>query len=159
MAYDEAAYNRMKFRLGDYIRCRRFYVRHFKELEILERKIEAAGLSIDYTKPKVKTSVTGNAAYTDWVIDAIDLKAQLIAERDELIRAKEATKRLIDNIEDEDQKDVLQYKYLRGWKWQEIGKVMGYSSDWARHKCYEAVKILAEKSTTQNHIGCDSMLM
>ena len=144
-------YEQMKFRLGDYVRCRRFYERHRRELILIEQKLKAVGISIDYSKPNVKTSAPGNAAYADWITDAMFIRKQLAEEETEVVKARDSVNRLINMLTDLDQKDVLRYKYVMDWQWREIGKIMGYSPDWVRHKSYEAVKCLAEKTTTHNH--------
>ena len=144
-------YEQMKFSLGDYIRARRLHERHTRELRLIEMKLESVGIGIDYSKPTVKTSSSSNAAYADWITEAMFISRQLEEEAREVKAAKKDVLTLIDSLEDTDHRDVMRYKYINGWRWSEIGRIMGYSSDWARHKCYEGIRMLAEKSTTHNH--------
>lgn len=144
-------YEQMKFCLGDYVRTSRIHERHKRELKMIETKLESVGIGIDYSKPAVKTSSSSNAAYADWITEAMFLSRQLKDEAREVQAAKKTVSTLIDTLSDTDCKDVMRYKYINDWRWSEIGSVMGYSCDWARHKCYEGIRKLAEKSTTHNH--------
>ena len=144
-------YDQMKYELGDYLRCKRIYERHKRELALTESKMKSAGISVDYSKPRIKSSVAGNAAYAHWIEEAMFIRKQLEAEAKEVIAAKDALIHIIDRLESQDQKDILRYKYLNGWPWYEIGRVMNYSPEWARHVCYQAIRILADKTTTHNH--------
>lgn len=151
-------YERMKFMLGDYLRCRKVYDRHVRELALMNSKLEYVGISIDYSKPRVKGPAAGNAAYAEWITEAMFLSRQLETEAVEVSSAREKTKALIDSLDDAVHKDVLRYKYINGWRWDEIARVMGYSVEHTRHTGYEAVRILAamsenkKKITTHNHL-------
>lgn len=144
-------YEQMKFKLGDYLRCCKEYEKHVRELELLKEKLRHAGITVDISKPKVKTSAAGHAAYAEWIEDAMFREKQLEEEIRECRLAKKTLEQIIDILEDHDQQSVLRYKYLNGWNWNEIGRVMNYSRDWARHVCYDAIKTLSIKSTTHNH--------
>lgn len=41
--------------------------------------------------------------------------------------------RTIDQVEDEQYRDVLKYRYLNGWSWKDIAERMGFSQDWLWH--------------------------
>lgn len=143
-------YDQMKYNLGDYLRCKRIFERHKRELAMIESRMKSAGTSVDYSKPRIKQSAAGNAAYAAWIEEAMFLRKQLKDEEVEVKAAKKKIIRIIERLQSQDQKDVLRYKYVNGWPWYEIGKVMNYSPEWARHVCYQAIRILAEKTTTHN---------
>ena len=145
-------YEQMKFKLGDYLRCRKVYKRHMRELELLEAKLLHVGSTVNNSQPKVKKSAAGNAAYAEWIENAMFMAKQLKDEKKEVRQAKKAVARIINRLESQEEKDVLRYKFLHGWRWNEIARVMNFSEDWARHISYQAIRTLAEKTTTHNHL-------
>lgn len=141
------AYQKMKYKLNDYIRCQRIVERHEREAAILRAKINAgSGGGIDYSKPNVVTSPGDGAAYTDWVTDLVSLEQQIVREYIELSEIKIQTLMLIRNITDKDKNDVLRLRYINGWRWEEIGDVMHLSPGRVRHICYEAIEDLVKVS-------------
>lgn len=139
-------YEQMKFTMGDYLRCRRIHERHKRELELLQSKLVSVGISIDYSKPKVKSSGSGNAAYADWITEAMFLADEIRREADEVASARIQVEKRIAQLKDPEKEDVLRYKYINAWTWREIGQVAGYTDHRARHLCYEAIRELADKS-------------
>ena len=66
------------------------------------------------------TDLSGYAARVD------ELEQEIIEARYERIAAYERVKRCIETMEDEREKTLLTYRYIRGMKWEEIAVKMDY---------------------------------
>ena len=52
--------------------------------------------------------------------------------------------RVIDAVEDGQYRDLLKYRYLNGWSWQQISERMSFSQDWLWHlhaRALQAVRV------------------
>ena len=55
------------------------------------------------------------------------MERELIRKRFDRIQSFRKVQAAIEEIEDETEKDLLTYRYLKGMKWEEIAVEMGYS--------------------------------
>lgn len=72
---------------------------------------------------------------SDYAVKVDEIEQELIAARYSRICAFQDVQKRIETMEDEREKDLLTYRYLRGLKWEEVAVRMGYS--WQRtHKVH-----------------------
>ena len=55
----------------------------------------------------------------------------------------------IDALEDALQRDVLRYRYLNGWSWEEICRRTGYSPGWVHRKRREGLRAMLNQDSGQ----------
>lgn len=64
---------------------------------------------------------------SDYAAKVDELERELIRKRYDRICSFQRVQTAIEAVEDEAEKDLLTYRYLRGMKWEEIAVKMGYS--------------------------------
>ena len=64
---------------------------------------------------------------SDYTAKVDELERELIQKRYDRICSFQKVQAAIEAVEDEAEKDLLTYRYLRGMKWEEIAVKMGYS--------------------------------
>lgn len=64
---------------------------------------------------------------SDYAAKVDELERELIQKRYDRICSFQRVQSAIEAVEDEAEKDLLTYRYLRGMKWEEIAVKMGYS--------------------------------
>lgn len=64
---------------------------------------------------------------SDYAAKVDELERELIQKRYDRIRSFLRVQTAIEAVEDEAEKDLLTYRYLRGMKWEEIAVKMGYT--------------------------------
>ena len=64
---------------------------------------------------------------SDYTAKVDELERELIRKRFDRIQSFRKVQAAIEEIEDETEKDLLTYRYLKGMKWEEIAVEMGYS--------------------------------
>ena len=64
---------------------------------------------------------------SDYAAKVDELERELIRKRFDRIQSFRKVQAAIEEIEDETEKDLLTYRYLKGMKWEEIAVEMGYS--------------------------------
>lgn len=64
---------------------------------------------------------------SDYAVKVDEIEQAIIAARYSRICAFQEVQRRIETMEDEVEKDLLTYRYLRGLKWEEVAVRMGYS--------------------------------
>lgn len=64
---------------------------------------------------------------SDYASRLDEIEQEIVLSRYERIRAFQKVQRAIEEMEDEQEKDLLTYRYLRGMKWEEVAVKMGYS--------------------------------
>lgn len=113
------------------------YQRAKRQLERLEE--ELAELRLDKMCPSViqdgMPHASGGGDLSGYAarVDALERKI-LKARYKRIQRFKEIRDR-IERLEDENEKDVLVYRYIRGMKWEDIAAKMGCSWQWT-HKIH-----------------------
>ena len=70
------------------------------------------------------------ADWTEASIRVMEMDAQIAAEIAELCRLKREIRATIDAVEDKRYRDLLEMRYLNGWRWEKIAVEMNYS--WRR---------------------------
>ena len=64
---------------------------------------------------------------SDYAVKVDEIEQELVAARHSRICAFQEVQRRIEAMEDEIEKDLLTYRYLKGLKWEEVAVRMGYS--------------------------------
>lgn len=64
---------------------------------------------------------------SDYAVKVDEIEQELVAARYSRICAFQDVQKRIETMEDEREKDLLTYRYLRGLKWEEVAVRMGYS--------------------------------
>lgn len=64
---------------------------------------------------------------SDYAAKVDELERELVRKRYDRIQSFRNVQESIEGIEDETEKDLLTYRYLRGMKWEEIAVKMGYT--------------------------------
>lgn len=110
----------------------RGYKKHGRKIELINAKIEE--LQRLKRNPSVRNDGMPRGSNQS---DLSDYAAQLDMLEDELYNEgvaevktyKDITCR-IDELEDEDEREVLYYRYIKDKEWWEIAKTMGFSESW-----------------------------
>lgn len=138
MTFEEQA--RRRDQAKSYLQEIRELVLHVRvlEAEIAEQREAAAGVTgIDYTKVTVATSAYDDAL-PDAVAELMEMISNATAELAECAsRQMEARKclREMGGVE----ADVLILRYLLAFPWKKVAWKMGYSTDWVKHRCDDAL--------------------
>ncbi len=113
-------------------------IKYLKRFTLLDkeiyRKIQAIGywrskltriMPIYSTEPKGGGSIRGK---TESIIAKIvDLEKEIEADVDRLIAVRDNIKSVIEVVEDDRERLLLQYRYLDGWTFEKIAVEMNYS--------------------------------
>ena len=70
---------------------------------------------------------TDKGDLSDYAARVDELERELVKKRYERIVSFQNVQAAIEDLEDETEKDLLTYRYLKGIKWEEIAVEMGYS--------------------------------
>ena len=100
-----------------------------REQDILE---EIQKLREDERFPLMEENQDDYPEFNESVNELIE---ELKVERLTKIRMHIGVKRKIDSIEDDDEREVLRLRYIRGLKWEEVAVKMNYSWKWI-HKIH-----------------------
>lgn len=73
---------------------------------------------------------TGGGDLSGYAAKVDELEGEIKEAADECIEQLKAIRDKIEQLQDENEKDVLNYRYIRGMKWEDIAVKMGYS--WRR---------------------------
>lgn len=110
----------------------RGYKKHGRKIELINAKIEE--LQRLKRNPSVRNDGMPRGSMQG---DLSDYAAQLDTLEDELynegVAEVETYKRItcrIDELKDEDEREVLYYRYIKDKEWWEIAKTMGFSESW-----------------------------
>lgn len=110
----------------------RGYKKHGRKIELINAKIEE--LQRLKRNPSVRNDGMPRGSNQS---DLSDYAAQLDTLEDELYNEGVAEVKTykditckIDELEDEDEREVLYYRYIKDKEWWEIAKTMGFSESW-----------------------------
>ena len=110
----------------------RGYKKHCRKIELINAKIEE--LQRLKRNPSVRNDGMPRGSNQS---DLSDYAAQLDTLEDELYNEGVAEVKIykditcrIDELEDEDEREVLYYRYIKDKEWWEIAKTMGFSESW-----------------------------
>ena len=84
------------------------------------RKVDRMAAFKYIAKDETGKTVTGKMQ----AVDERDLHNKLKSENKFLISSKEEIKQVIDAVEDNDERAVLQYRYLKNYSWARIGDLL-----------------------------------
>lgn len=73
---------------------------------------------------------SGCSDLSSYMAKVDELEKKILKKRYNRLQKQQEIRNRIDRMEDENEKDVLTYRYLRGMKWEDIAVKMGYS--WRR---------------------------
>ena len=108
------------------------YQREKRKLQRLEE--ELAELRLDKMCPSViqdgMPHASGSSDLSGYAARVDALERKILKARYKRIQKFKEIRDRIERLEDENEKDVLVYRYVRGMKWEEIAMKMGYS--WRR---------------------------
>ena len=109
---------------------------HMKEIRLSRARLEAL------TQRRGRCVQMG-AFHSEGGSDALErLRREIDRRIDAVAEQTLAAERLIDTVRDANQRDVLRYRYLNGWDWNEIARRMNYSTDWVKHVHGRALKAM-----------------
>ena len=108
------------------------YQREKRKLQRLEE--ELAELRLDKMCPSViqdgMPHASGGSDLSGYAARVDALERKILKARYKRIRKFKEIRDRIERLEDENEKDVLMYRYIKGMKWEEIAMKMDYS--WRR---------------------------
>lgn len=130
-------YEEVKRKLKDYQKCREHYEALTRELETCRHNLVALG--VDYSKPNVMTSASGDAAFTKWVESYMELMHEVAEEMKELVMIRREAVGLIDRSDDQLYRQILALRYISGLSWRKIAWKLHYSEDHVKHLHYKAI--------------------
>ena len=113
-------------RVKEYLK-RLFYLE--KEAECLKRERETL-LASTFKIPQLsdmKVQSTPTKTIEDTYIAIAEYSEAISKKEEELLRQKVEISRMIDDLEDANQRMVLRYRYTIGFSWEEVIRVMNYS--------------------------------
>lgn len=113
----------VKGELVAYLTAKEEYRRILRQLEYIETEINK--LTVDYSKVKVQTSSTTDLA--DYIDRLSFLRKKAINEANDMINAMENCIRLIDLVENPNQRDILQLRFIEGKTLVETAEITDYS--------------------------------
>lgn len=94
---------------------------------------EMAGIKgLTYDKEAVH-SIPISDRLTELMIKYEDTAEELWALKEELLERRTTICEEIEQLEDERQRQVLYYLYVKHMSWDEVAKTMGYSRRWVEH--------------------------
>lgn len=73
---------------------------------------------------------SGCSDLSSYMAKVDELEKKILKKRYNRLQKQQEIRNRIERMEDENEKDVLTYRYLRGMKWEDIAVKMGYS--WRR---------------------------
>ena len=97
-------------------------------LDELDRTQEASMRATSRLTATRLSGTSGHGGFENNAIRYVDCEAVLQKHIDRIGRCLEERLDMIDRLPDERQKLVLTYRYVNGWRWEEICKVMHYEA-------------------------------
>lgn len=91
--------------------------------------------------------------WTDADIKVLEMEAAIRDEIIELCRVKREVAELIDTVEQDQLRTLLELRYRNYLSFEQVAVEMKYSYDWVRHLHKEALAIIAQKLDTQKHMN------
>lgn len=127
----------------------------------IDRRIDKKQEEVDRLRAKLTKATArlgdmprggSGADWTDADIHVMELEAKIHAEIIELCRVKREVAEIIDTVEEEQLRTLLELRYRNYLSFEQVAVEMKYSYDWVRHLHKEALKAVAAKLDTQKHI-------
>lgn len=115
--------NKIKY-LKRYINLDREIERKLEEVARLRAKL-TRGTEVYSTEPRGGGSIYGKTE--EILAKIVDLEKEIDADVDRLIAVRDNIKSVIEVVEDDRERLLLQYRYLDGWTFEKIAVEMHYS--------------------------------
>lgn len=106
-------YLKQAYRLNELIRCNQ---KELDELHELSTSLPAT----DYSKDKVQTSLPGDAGYTNIIAKIDELERVIKEDIEKLLSLKLEIRNVINSVQDNDEKLLLNLRYLNFMSWDEV---------------------------------------
>ena len=120
------------------------YQREKQKLKRLDE--ELAELRLSKMCPSVNQDgmphASGSSDLSGYMVQVDKLERKIQKARYKRIRKFKEIRDRIERLEDENEKDVLIYRYIKGLKWEDIAVKMGYSWQWTHKVHAKALKDL-----------------
>ena len=120
------------------------YQREKQKLKRLDE--ELAELRLSKMCPSVNQDgmphASGCGDLSGYMVQVDKLERKIQKARYQRIRKFKEIRDRIERLEDENEKDVLMYRYIKGLKWEDIAVKMGYSWQWTHKVHAKALKDL-----------------
>ena len=113
-------YLRQAYRLNELIQSNQ---RELDELHDLSTNLPGT----DYSKDKVQTSNSNDASYTQIVAKIIELEKVIKEDIEKMLSLKLEIRTVINEVNDNEEKLLLKYRYLSFMSWEEICDEMNVS--------------------------------
>ena len=110
-------YLRQAYRLNERINS------HIEELENL-RSLSTRIQGVSYGEHIHSPNRPTDAPFTKVLFKIMEYQDELNKKLNKLIKLKEEIKQVIDAVEDNDERAVLQYRYLKNYSWARIGDLL-----------------------------------
>lgn len=68
--------------------------------------------------------------WTDTVVKITEIEASMFKSMGEMCRIRSEIETVINDVENVDEQTLLRMRYLNGWSWNKIARMMSYSVDW-----------------------------
>lgn len=113
----------------EYLREYRWHVRRIERIdaELEELRVMKTAISVNndgMPRGSCQSDLSGYAAKLD------SLERQLIQEKDHRFKGYTEISDQIKSLDRENERDVLFYRYIKGFAWWDIAEKMGYSERW-----------------------------
>lgn len=95
----------------------------------LEQVARLRSLAVKTTQSITDSRVQGTpkSRMEDIIAKIIELEGQIDAEIDKLYQTRERVQKSIDGVARAEHRQVLRYRYINGWSFEEIAMAMNYS--------------------------------
>lgn len=113
----------------EYLRKYRGHVRRISRIEAEIAELRTMKISIAANNDGMPHG-SGRSDMSGYAAELDQLERNLIRERYQRVAAYKATSAQIKYLEDESERDVLFYRYIKGLNWWEIAERMNYSERW-----------------------------
>lgn len=108
------------------------YIESKKDLKRLEEQLEETKENImpaarlNHEKSRVKRTTD----LSDYQQEIERIEERIERERLTKIQNLKAIREKIESLKEQKEKDILTYRYIRGYPWEEVARAMGYDISW-----------------------------
>lgn len=110
----------------DYLRGYQREKRHLQRLEEERLELRLGKMFPSIIQDGMPHS-SGGGDLSGYMVQMDRLERKILKARYKCVSRLKEIKDRIERLEDENEKDVLMYRYIRGMKWEDIAVKMGYS--------------------------------
>lgn len=131
--------------LSSYLESKRDLKRLEEQLEEIKESI-IASVARKGGMPKAKRTTD----LSDYQATVERIEQQINWERMRKIKRLEEVREAIESVEDAKAKNILTYRYIRGYPWEEIARLMDYDISWMFKVHKKAVIEISHKKPYRN---------